>query len=166
MQLKATNNGVEWVMARAEAHFVAHILLRILENYEHPGGGDEGSFARRWDGREALQASAYSEEDEVLWMEERAAFRSTHAQLVRTWHHPLATIAGEWITWPMPRDEIALFLLIANDHRMYLAHRYAVREYDMESSLEQIDDEDRRMAVLEIHLLAQMMEMVLPFAPV
>lgn len=164
MQLHPTSQGVSITLARAEAHFVAHVLGRILENYESPAG-DEGFFLR-WDGREALRRSGVLEEDEALWMEERAAFRSAHAEALRVWRQHLAGLRGEWLEWRLDRKEIEIFLLTANDHRMYLAYRYSISEADMESRLEEIDDDDRRMALVEIHLLAQMMEMLLPHAEV
>jgi hypothetical protein len=68
--------------------------------------------------------------------------------------------------WPLDAGEIGTFLLIANDHRMYLAHRYALTEQDIESRLEEIADDERRMVLVEIHLLAQMIEMLLPHAPI
>jgi hypothetical protein len=163
MQIHPTPQGVVLTLARAEAHFVAHVLGRILENYENPAGDE--SFTPHWDGREALRRSGASPEDEELWMEERAAFRSAHAGALRSWRQRLAAASGEWMEWRLDAGEIGVFLLTANDHRMYLAHRYAVGEQDMESRLEEIADDDRRMALVEIHLLAQMMEMLLPHAP-
>jgi|GEM_PF-3422961 len=164
MQLRPSSKGVVLTLARAEAHFVAHVLGRILENYESPAG-DEG-FTARWDGRDALRRSGAAEEDEALWMEERAAFRGAHAEALRSWRQHLAGLQGEWAEWALDRKDIEIFLLTANDHRMYLAHRYSIGEGDMESRLEEIGDDDRRMALVEIHLLAQMMEMLLPHAPV
>jgi hypothetical protein len=164
MQIRPTKQGVVLTLARAEAHFVAHILDRILENYENPAGDE--SFTLRWDGRDALRRSGASPEDEEMWMQERAAFRSAHADALRSWRQRLASASGEWMEWPLDAGEIGTFLLIANDHRMYLAHRYALTEQDIESRLEEIADDERRMVLVEIHLLAQMIEMLLPYAPI
>lgn len=164
MQIRPVTQGVEWTLIRAEAHFTAHVLTRILENYDAPAQGtDEAATAR--DGRMCLRRSGATPEDEALWMEERAAFRSGHAKMLRRWQRHLAGVTGDWAHWRMDQREIEIFLLAANDHRMYLAHHYSVGEKDMESGLEEIADEDRRMALVEIHYLAQMMEMLLPYAP-
>ena len=61
--------------------------------------------------------------------------------------------------------EIEKFLLLSNDHRMFLARRFGVSQEDMEMSPDEIEGDERRMILLEIHLLAQLMELLLPHAP-
>lgn len=163
MQLRSTEHGVEWILSRAEAHFIAHILDHIRTNYASDAAGAGHPLDQR--ALECLQKSGMSEEDLALWQEERSGFRGTHSKALNQWQRHLAGGADDWLSWSMTPREIEIFLLIANDHRMYLARRFGVTEQDMESGLKDIDDENRRMALVEIHLLAQMMEMLLPYAP-
>lgn len=158
MQLRAVKQGVEWGFGPAEARFVQAILHHILENYRTGPDLDGGGSA-------ALRASGYAPEDEVLWKEERAGFRSAHAGALERWCAALGEAAGEWHLWVLPAAEIETFLLVANDHRMYLARRFQVEEADMTADPMDMPDAGRRMALVEIHVLAQMIEMLLPHAP-
>jgi hypothetical protein len=54
-----------------------------------------------------------------------------------------------------------LFLTILNDRRMALSGEWEVGEGDMERPLEEVEDPGKRRALLEIHFLALIMELVL-----
>jgi hypothetical protein len=166
MQLRALSDGVEWTLARAEAHFVAHVLSAILDNYRE-AEDQQGDAADRWSGRAAIRDSGYDGEEESLWMEERQRYRSEHAQQLDRWkqHLGAAHEDEDLLAWFMSHEEIGVFLITANDHRMFLASQYNLGEMDMEAHLHEVEDDGRRMALLQVHLLAQMMDMLLPHAP-
>ncbi|MDX6765784.1 MAG: hypothetical protein SFU85_03235 [Candidatus Methylacidiphilales bacterium] len=157
MQIRPEDHGVLLEFFPAEAHFLAAILDRIADEYQ---SSDRSTPAHR-----GLDGSGYSPEDEEAWWEERRLHASEHARQAREWSALLRNSSGEWVTWRLDPEGVERFILLANDHRMYLAGRYAIGEEDMDSDLDAFHDDGRRMVLLEIHLLAQLIELMLPYAP-
>jgi len=141
----------------AEAHFLSEILGRIAQNYED---ADPGVF-----NGDGLGESGYAEEDVESWRQELREGGDDNARLARRWMAHLRVENMDWISWEMTPEDVGRFLLLANDHRMYLARHFQVTEKDMALELDELEGDDRRTVLLEIHFLAHMMELLLPFAP-
>jgi hypothetical protein len=157
MQIHKEGDGVVLEFFPAEAHFLANILDRIADTYDEapaeqyrtPDLGDSG----------------YAEDDIESWKIEFRELESENALLARKWSDVLTQNERDWVRWSLGAEEIEKFLLLSNDHRMYLARRFGVSQDDMEMSPDEIESDERRMILLEIHLLAQLMELLLPHAP-
>lgn len=157
MQIHNKPDGVVLEFFPAEAHFLAGILDRIARTYEEDASG--GARAPE------LGNSGYAGEDIEAWNAECHEWGSENAALARKWSAHLREDTGEWIRWGLSPEEVEKFLLLSNDHRMYLARRFKVTEADMELMPDEMEGDERRMVLLEIHLLAQLMELLLPHAP-
>lgn len=157
MQIHPDQGNVILDFFPAEAHFLAEILGRIAHNYEQ---ADPGIFYG-----EALGGSGYAQEDVEAWRQELREGGEDNARLARKWMALLRVENREWISWEMTPEDVGRFLLLANDHRMYLARHFGVTEQDMSVELDELEGDERRVVLLEIHFLAHMMELLLPFAP-
>jgi hypothetical protein len=157
MQIRKEGEGVVLEFFPAEAHFLANILERIADAYDE---ADADKFRTP-----ELGDSGYAEDDIESWKLEFRELESENALMARKWSDILTENERDWVRWSLGPEDIEKFLLMSNDHRMYLARRFAVSQEDMEMSPDEMADDERRMVLLEIHLLAQLMELLLPHAP-
>ena len=79
---------------------------------------------------------------------------------MKSWLKTLPPVgqAGRWV---LPKDEVESFLATCNDHRLRRAAEFDFGEGDLEVKAMERAKGDKRIALVEIHFLAWLIELIL-----
>ena len=159
MQAIQADDGCTLILFQPERAFLSGILQVILHHY---GQAPEELPPRVWEVWYSAETTAsLEEEDRHCWMESLRDFRQGNAGLCRRYLKMLQEAVQEPFSLPIARADLDSFLIVINDHRLYQAAVHEVGEAEMEEDWSQIPDTGRRQALLEIHFLAVLLELLL-----
>jgi len=113
-----------------------------------------------WYGRAGLREAGIRGEDALHWIEGLHEVRLGREKFTQNWLRKLPAI-GQSGVWRLSGAEVDAFLATLNDHRLRRAAEFDLGEGDLDvASLERAKG-DKRIALVEIHFLAWIIEMIL-----
>jgi hypothetical protein len=140
-----------------EGYFIISVLARLARHYKQDVAELPPSQRAFWQGslttKKPKPGSDLAESQDVL-SEARAELRSERQALAENWvrDFELAENRNPW-TVDITTSERDEFVAMLNDRRLLLGLELGLTEGEMETSLGEITDEQRRAAVLEIDVL-------------
>lgn len=162
MQVLAHPDAIELVLFEPEAALLESIFTDIGDAYNRPPETLKPGIRNLWFPREGLRSAEMTEDDIEIWQQSLAELRSQNGELCQTLLERLNRAAGQ-----EPRrvalhyEDADRFLNLINDYRLLQAAEHDVGEAEMEKPLEKEEDPERQGALLEIHFLGWLIELVL-----
>jgi len=156
MQVLPHPQGLEVILFPAELLLFRNILARILGHYrDHPAGED----------RDLPKPYADMDEEEWKeWREELRHFKGANQVYLEQWLGqlpPEIPHAEQPRSWIVTHKEIDPLLMILNDHRLMLAETHDIDDHLMEADVTTLENAELQQALVEIHLLAWLIETIL-----
>ncbi|NCW27201.1 MAG: DUF2017 family protein, partial [Verrucomicrobia bacterium] len=99
-------------------------------------------------------------EDALHWIEGLHEVRLGREKHTQNWLKKLPAV-GQSGVWRLPVNEVDAFLATLNDHRLRRAAEFDLGDGDLEVMALEKAKGDKRIALVEIHFLAWVMEMIL-----
>jgi hypothetical protein len=140
-----------------EAVFIINILARLGRHYQENVAQMSPALRAYWQGPlargEVKDKAALKESEEVL-AEGRAELRSERLGLVENWirEFEIAETREPWAV-EVTHEERDEFIAMLNDRRLLLAFELGITEEEMTKDPNEIAEEARRHAILEIDIL-------------
>lgn len=157
MQVIRHAKQLEIILFEPEAYLLRHSLSEIIRNYQMDCNELPVEVQKIWFNTDSMQ----DEEDRELWAEQLRDFRGQNSKLAKRILQELESSK----TWPavihVDLQEAETLMIIINDHRLYLAAVNNVGEQEMDVEWDQISDSLSRNAVMNIHFLAWLIELIL-----
>lgn len=156
MQVLRHPKGLELILFQPEVVFLKQALEQIIFNYRTAPEDLPDSIRQKWfPGQEQLD-----DDDLEILHEDGGLFRGENATLAQK----ILSQLNDPLSWPLilllDWDEADRFLTVINDQRLYLAAVFGVNEVDMTSDLEEVKASEKKSALIQIHFLAWMVELM------
>ncbi|NBS13633.1 MAG: hypothetical protein EBT57_02285 [Verrucomicrobia bacterium] len=147
-------------LAAPEAALLRQALESTAEAYRTDPGELDPMVGNAWYGRAGLREAGIRGEDALHWIEGLHEVRLGREKTTRHWIQKLPAV-GQPGVWRLPGNEVDVFLATLNDHRLRRAAEFDLGEGDLEVTALERAKGDKRIALVEIHFLAWIMEMIL-----
>ena len=157
---KPAGGGRQVELAGPESALLRQVLEGLSEAYQTAPGELDPMVANLWYGRAGLKEAGIRGEEAIHWIEGLHEVRSGRQTFVQRWLKSLPQ-AGQEGVWNIPENEIETLVASLNDHRLRRAGEFDLGEKDLEVRAMEKSKGDKRVALVEIHFLAWMMEMIL-----
>ena len=147
-------------LAVPEAALLRQALESTAEAYRTNPGELDPMVGNVWYRQAGLREAGIRGEDAFHWVEGLHEVRLERERLGRRWMKtlPLVGQAGRWF---LPKEEVEAFVATLNDHRLRRAAEFDLGEGDLEVRAMEKSKGDKRVALVEIHFLAWMIELIL-----
>lgn len=157
---KAPGGGRQVELAGPESALLRQVLEALSEAYQTAPGELDPMVANLWYGRAGLREAGIRGEEAVHWIEGLHEVRLSRHAVVQRWLKTMPQ-AGHSGVWKIPQEEIEILVASLNDHRLRRAGEFDLGEGDLEVRAMERAKGDKRVALVEIHFLAWMIEMLL-----
>jgi hypothetical protein len=155
---KSGDRSIE--LAAPEAALLRQALESTAEAYRTNPGELDPMVGNVWYGRAGLREAGIRGEDALHWIEGLHEVRLGREKFTQNWLRKLPAI-GQSGVCRLSGAEVDAFLATLNDHRLRRAAEFDLGEGDLDvASLERAKG-DKRIALVEIHFLAWIIEMIL-----
>jgi len=160
MQVNAYPEFLEVVLFPTEIELLRSILHEIDRAYGIPIDQLETTVRNVWFSGEGFRSAEMDREDIREWNQALRDFRGENRSRCQEWTGLLAQ-GGDPLLWRVARREIDTLITILNDYRLYQAARHEIGQTQMDEDFDFVQSPNLRLALLEIHFLAWLMEMIL-----
>jgi hypothetical protein len=152
-----------------EASLLRRIFRNLKANYEiHPSRLDK-TTQETWYSTRGCVSAGMSAEETLEWIEQLHQFRGSHLTIITGMLESLGNRNDEDETSiPLKFEEAPGLLSVLNDHRLLVAAQKGIGQEEMELDFFQAVRElepEQQMALCDIDLLAQIIEVVLHLLP-
>ena len=147
-------------LAGPESALLRQVLEALSEAYQTAPGELDPMVTNLWYGRAGLKEAGIRGEEAVHWIEGLHEVRLGRQAFVQRWLKTMPP-AGHSGVWKIPQGEIEILVASLNDHRLRRAGEFDLGEGDLEVRAMERAKGDKRVALVEIHFLAWMIEMLL-----
>lgn len=147
-------------LAVPEAALLRQALESTAEAYRTNPGELDPMVGNVWYGRAGLREAGIRGEDALHWIEGLHEVRLGREKHTQNWLKKLPAV-GQSGVWRLPVNEVDAFLATLNDHRLRRAAEFDLGDGDLEVMALEKAKGDKRIALVEIHFLAWVMEMIL-----
>ena len=155
---KSGDRSIE--LAAPEAALLRQALETTAEGYRtHPGELDP-MVGNVWYGRAGLREAGIRGEDALHWIEGLHEVRVGREKTTQDWLKKMPPVGQSGI-WRLAAKDVDAFLATLNDHRLRRAAEFDLGEGDLEVNALERAKGNKRIALVEIHFLAWLMEMIL-----
>jgi len=158
--LREKSGGRNIELAAPEAALLRQALESTAEAYRTEPGELDPMVGDVWYGRTGLREAGIRGEDALHWIEGLHEVRMGREKFTQKWLRSLPPI-GQSGSWHLSASDIEIFLATLNDHRLRRAAEFDLGEGDLEVTALEKAKGDKRIALVEIHFLAWIMEMLL-----
>lgn len=152
--------GFRFELAAPEAALLRQALESTSEAYRTDPGELDPMVGNVWYGRAGLREAGIRGEDALHWIEGLHEVRLGREKFTQHWLKQLPPV-GQSGVWPLAAKEVEAFLATLNDHRLRRAAEFDLGEGDLEVQALERAKGDKRIALVEIHFLAWIIEMIL-----
>jgi hypothetical protein len=160
MQVNGYPDFLEIVLFPTETELLRSILHEIHRAYAIPSDQLESSVRSVWFSGEGFRSAEMTDEDIQEWNQALYEFRGQNRIQCHEWMLRLAQ-GGDPLLWRIEKDEADTLLTILNDYRLYQAARNHIGQAEMERDFAFVESAAQRMALMEIHFLDWLIEMLL-----
>lgn len=143
-----------------ESALLRQVLEGLREAYATAPGELDPMVANLWYGRNGLREAGIRGEEAMQWVEGLHEARVGRQAALERWLRSLPQ-PGHAGVWKVGADEIETLVASLNDHRLRRAGEFDLGERDLEVKSMEKARGDRRVALVEIHFLAWMIELLL-----
>jgi hypothetical protein len=157
---KAKGGGRVVELAGPESALVRQVLESLGEAYQTAPGELDPMVANLWYGRAGLREAGIRGEEAIHWVEGLHEIRMGRQQALERWLKSIPKV-GQAGSWNIPGEEVEILVAVLNDHRLRRAGEFDLGEGDLEVRAMERAKGDKRVALVEIHFLAWMIEMLL-----
>jgi len=147
-------------LAGPESALLHQVLDGLREAYQTAPGELDPMVANLWCGRTGFREAGIRGEEAIHWIEGLHEVRLGRQAAVRRWLQTMPK-AGHGGVWNLAEEEIETLVASLNDHRLRRAGEFDLGERDLEVRAMERAKGDKRVALVEIHFLAWMIEMLL-----
>jgi len=155
---KSGDRSIE--LAAPEAALLRQALESTAEAYRTNPGELDPMVGNVWYGRAGLREAGIRGEDALHWIEGLHEVRLGREKYAQHWLKKLPDL-GQAGGWVLPAAEVEAFLATLNDHRLRRTAEFDLGEGDLEVMALERAKGDKRIALVEIHFLAWIIEMIL-----
>jgi hypothetical protein len=160
MKVERNPNGLEVLLFSVEAYYLRKALIQVAQNYRiHPVEFDDQTAEVWYSPQGHASVDAY-QEDKDIWNESLFEFRNTRLGDLQIWIEDL-TEGREFYLLPLTFEKADTLVSIINDHRLLVAAEHDFSKEELDQNLDEVDEEDKREALMEVHVLAFFIEMIL-----
>lgn len=141
-----------------------HVLGALSAAYRMPPERIDPRVASVWYSKRGCESAGMSREEAADWVRQIHGFKSENLALVEAWIDQLDQCAGRRRALELPVSQAGAFVGALNDHRLRAAAENGIgqAEMDVRDPLALIGlDPMRQAALVEIHFLAWIIEVVL-----
>lgn len=157
---KRTGGGRIVELAGPESALVRQVLETLQEAYQTAPGELDPMVANLWYGRAGLKEAGIRGEEAIHWIEGLHEVRLGRQAALQRWLKAMPK-PGHAGTWNISEEEVEILVAALNDHRLRRAGEFDLGEGDLEVRAMEKAKGDKRVALVEIHFLAWMIEMLL-----
>lgn len=157
---KPKNGGRVVELGGPESALLRQVLESLNEAYQTAPGELDPMVANLWYGRAGLREAGIRGEEAIHWVEGLHEVRLARQLALQRWLKALPP-GGHAGTWQIPEDEMETLVAALNDHRLRRAGEFDLGEGDLEVRAMEKARGDKRVALVEIHFLAWMIELIL-----
>jgi len=158
LRKKSGDRSIE--LAAPEVALLRQTLESTAEAYRTNPGELDPMVGNAWYGRAGLREAGIRGEDALHWIEGLHEVRLGREKFTQGWLQRLPAV-GQSGVWLLPAAEVEAFLATLNDHRLRRAAEFDLGEGDLEVMALERAKGDKRIALVEIHFLAWIIEMIL-----
>lgn len=157
---KGLTGGRHFDFAAPEAALLRQALETTVVAYRTPPAELDPMVGNVWYRQAGLREVGIRGEDAFHWVEGLHEVRLGREKLANRWIKTLPPI-GQAGRWHLAEDEVEHFVATLNDHRLRRAAEFDLGEGDLEVRAMEKSKGDKRVALVEIHFLAWMIELIL-----
>ena len=157
---KPQGGGRQVELAGPESALLRQVFEGLSEAYQTAPGELDPMVANLWYGRAGLKEAGIRGEEAIHWIEGLHEVRLGRQVAVQRWLKSMPK-AGHGGVWNVPENDIETLVASLNDHRLRRAGEFDLGEGDLEVRSMEKARGDKRVALVEIHFLAWMIEMLL-----
>ena len=157
---KGKSGGRQVELAGQESALLWQVLEGLREAYQTAPGELDPMVANLWYGRAGLKEAGIRGEEAIHWIEGLHEVRLGRQVAVQRWMKSMPK-AGHSGVWDIPESDLETLVASLNDHRLRRAGEFDLGESDLEVRSMEKARGDKRVALVEIHFLAWMIEMIL-----
>jgi len=156
VQVLRNKKGLELVLFQPEVIFLRQALEQIILNYRTAAEDLPDPIREKW----FPSQGQLDEEDLEILHEDGILFRGQNVALAERLLSQLDSLPSWPLIIKLDWDEADRLLTVVNDQRLYLAAVFGVDEIDMTSNLEDMKPSAKKSALIQIHFLAWMVELI------
>jgi len=161
VKISRTKGGGRQVeLAGPESALVRQVLESLSEAYQTAPGELDPMVANLWYGRTGLKEAGIRGEEAMHWIEGLHEVRLGRQVALDRWLKSLPK-AGHAGRWDLADEDVETLVASLNDHRLRRAGEFDLGEGDLEVKAMEKSRGDKRVALVEIHFLAWMIELLL-----
>ena len=157
---KSKGGGRQVELAGPESALVRQVLEGLQEAYQTAPGELDPMVANLWYGRAGLKEAGIRGEEAVHWIEGLHEVRLGRQKLLEKWLKALPKL-GHSGDWNISEEDVETLVAALNDHRLRRSAEFDLGEGDLEVRAMEKAKGDKRVALVEIHFLAWMIELLL-----
>ena len=147
-------------LAAPEVALLRQALESTREAYRTPPTELDPMVGNVWYRQVGLREVGIRGEDALHWVEGLHEARLGREKLAEGWMKTLPPL-GQAGRWHLDAEEVESFVATLNDHRLRRAAEFDLGEGDLEVRAMEKSKGDKRVALVEIHFLAWLIELVL-----
>lgn len=157
---KSQGGGRRVELVGSESALLHQVLEGLSEAYQTAPGELDPMVANLWYGRAGLKEAGIRGEEAIHWIEGLHEVRLGRQGALQRWMKSLPK-AGHAGVWPIAEQDVESLVAALNDHRLRRAAEFDLGEGDLEVKAMERARGDKRVALVEIHFLAWLIELVL-----
>ena len=157
---RSEGGGRQVELAGPESALVQQVLEGLMEAYQTAPGEIDPMVANLWYGRAGLKEAGIRGEEAIHWIEGLHEVRLGRQTALQRWKKSLPK-AGQSGVWKIAEEDVETLVAALNDHRLRRAGEFDLGEGDLEVKAMEKSKGDKRVALVEIHFLAWMIELLL-----
>lgn len=157
---KSKGGGRQVELAGPESALVRQVLEGLQEAYQTAPGELDPMVANLWYGRAGLKEAGIRGEEAVHWIEGLHEVRLGRQKLLEKWLRDLPKLGHSGV-WNISEEDVETLVAALNDHRLRRSAEFDLGEGDLEVRAMEKAKGDKRVALVEIHFLAWMIELLL-----
>ena len=157
---KTKSGGRQLELAGPESALLRQVLEGLSEAYQTAPGELDPMVANLWYGRAGLKEAGIRGEEAIHWIEGLHEVRLGRQAALQRWMKSMPK-AGHAGVWTIPHEDLEGLMASLNDHRLRRAGEFDLGERDLEVKAMEKAKGDKRVALVEIHFLAWLIELIL-----
>ena len=157
---KIKGGGRQVELAEPESALLHQVMEGLTEAYQTAPGELDPMVANLWYGRAGLKEAGIRGEEAIHWIEGLHEARLGRQVALQRWMKSLPK-AGHSGVWKIAEEDVETLVASLNDHRLRRAGEFDLSEGDLEVKAMEKSKGDKRVALVEIHFLAWLIELIL-----
>lgn len=158
--LKIKGGARQVELAGPESALLRQVLEGLQEAYQTAPGELDPMVGNLWYGRAGLKEAGIRGEEAIHWIEGLHEARLGRQAALQRWMNSMPK-AGQAGVWSISEQDVELLVASLNDHRLRRAGEFDLGERDLEVKAMERAKGDKRIALVEIHFLAWLIELIL-----